>query len=748
MLGTFIISYLLVLLLPVGIILAYYYPNSTKVVNEKEVAWNGHVTEQFMNSMDIFTRYVYNLPFELTQNREIKLYMAKEDDYQRYIIANEMRKYNATDAFVDNTLLYVKSIGYLFAKTGSAYTVADFARPGIGYYYEHWPHDRMFAQLDSLAAPTVRPVEEVIVPGNNRARVMTFLLPLPLGGRNAPGVVLILVKEQTIVSMMRAVSDSYTGDFFIFDERGRRLVASSETAYSESGAFEAAVRRLMEDGARPGIERLNGKSYIVTHTVSDKNGWHFVSLLPVTQAQQDIRAIQRNSIALGSLLLLLEFLVISVSIRRNYRPIKRLVDFSAGIFAPPHPRKLGEIDTIRYALGRLFSDNSKLDERVKRTLPIMRDNLLFGLVSGHYRTWDDFRREPGAYGLHFDCPFVTIAILSRDSGDDGVEEALEVCRAAESGMPDGLAAYFFKSIYRDEIVAVCSHAQNFPLKRQLDDLRQMLIRQTGVSLRIGIGKPESSRTPEGVQFSYLQAMRTAEHLQIRKQPPVLVFDEIDIPPSGAVSYSAELLQALELSILKNDVPAIESAMARIVAYIGNDGMPPHMVRTIYLNTISVIVNGFQRFRHNDRTLLQLSDAAFHHRYTIEQMVGIMKESGGKLCAVIGDTLPAARPVSIARILSLIGEKGMDPDFSLQMIADHFGMSMSNFSYYFKKNMGCNYKEYIDRLRIQRSMHLLKGTTEPLDAISQQVGYASTSSFIRCFKKIAGTTPGQYREASK
>ena len=120
-----------------------------EIVKQKQMEWNAHVTAQVMNSMDIFTRYVYNLPSELVNNREMMLYMARDEDYQRVVIADEMRKYNATDAFIDNIFLYVKSIGFLFSKTGSAYTIQDFESPGVGYYYEGWP--KMFKELNSLS---------------------------------------------------------------------------------------------------------------------------------------------------------------------------------------------------------------------------------------------------------------------------------------------------------------------------------------------------------------------------------------------------------------------------------------------------------------------------------------------------------------------------------------------------------------------------------------------------------------------
>ena len=91
---------------------------------------------------------------------------------------------------------------------------------------------------------------------------------------------------------------------------------------------------------------------------------------------------------------------------------------------------------------------------------------------------------------------------------------------------------------------------------------------------------------------------------------------------------------------------------------------------------------------------------------------------------------------------------MYPEFSLQLIADHFDMSVSGFSYHFKKTMGQNFKEYIDQLRIQKSIALLRRSDETLEPISQQTGYSNTSSFIRSFKKNVGITPGQYRDLNK
>ncbi|PAD78972.1 helix-turn-helix domain-containing protein [Paenibacillus campinasensis] len=743
-----LVSYLLVLLFPVTIILFYYYPYSADVVKEKEMEWNAHITEQFMTSMDAFTRYVYNLPFELVQNQEFKMYQTEDNDYQRVLIAKEMKKYNATDAFIYNTLLYVKNTGYLFSKTGSAYSLEDMRTPGVGFYYERWPYTDVVNTLNTLEAPIVRPVEDVMIPGHNRVRMLTFLQPLPVGGVNSPGTVLIMVKEDTIIRMMRSVSEIYKGDFFIFDAQGKPLVASNESLYQTSDDVSQLVRGMDDKTSlSSGIHTINGSSYLVSHTVSDKNGWRYVSLLPMTDSLQGIRTIQLNTVMLVGGILLIEVVVIYLSIRKNYHPIKRLVDFAIHLFAPQGSQSMNEIDTIRYTLSGLSAANTRLDEKVKGTLPIMRDNLLQQLVNGQFLSWEEFVREGERVGVSLHGPEISVIVISSESS--GYEDAaLEHFREWGHFLPPGVQAYLFNSIYDHEFVMLCSHEHDFPLKKVLAQLQQRIKEEAGLITRFGIGKTVDSLCPQAVHISYLQALRTAEHLRLGQSHSILVFDEMEESQAVAVSYFADMLQSLELSILKNEAAMVESIIERLIGHLGSDGMPPHMIRSIYLNTASVIFNGLLRFRHDDQSVLRLTEAAFSTRYTPAQMSSIIRDSSAKLCEMIRETLPPSRSAGREDILAVVEAKAMDPNCSLQLMADHFGMSVSNFSHHFKKTIGQNFKEYIDRLRIQHAIRLLLETEETLDAIAMQAGYNNTSSFIRTFKKIVGVTPGQYRSACK
>ncbi|MFS0722491.1 helix-turn-helix domain-containing protein [Paenibacillus sp. 1P07SE] len=744
----FLVSYLLVFLLPVASILLYYYPNSTQAAKEKEMAWNMHVTEQFKHAMDIFSRYVYDLPYELMRNRDLKMYLTPHDDYHRYVLANEMRKYNATDGFIYNTLLYVKDVGYLFSKTGNVYTVDDFNRKGIGYSYTSWPHKQMFAELDKLSVPEVRGVEDVVIPGNNRARLITFLLPMPQGGEQSPGVLLIQVLESTVVRMVNSVSDSYNGAFFIFDEQGQPLVSTEQPAYSETPAFEQLVSELKEQPGGTVIHSLDGKSYIVSHSASNLNGWQYVSLLPLTESLQSIRTLQWNSVLMFILILLVEVLVIYISLKINYEPIKRLVKMAADVFQHHSLPAMNEVETIRYTLDQLSSDNSRLDEEVRRSLPIVRVSVLFDLVSGHFATWDEFQAQGDVHGItRLSKPCVTAAILSfaDDPQNAQVQAAI---RREEDQMAGEEDTYLFASIYPQEYVYLCSHEEGESVLERLTDMQRRLADAAGAAPLVGVGQAASTASPEGAHHSYLQALRAAEHLRMRSAPTLLAFEDIEAPQSGSVSYSAELLQSLEMAIIKNESAMVRSVLERLMDYMNGEGMPPYRVRSVYANTVSILLSGLQRFRQDDANLLRLTDAVLQHTYTIAQMAEILRETSSKLCDMMDGTMPAPRIVSAEEIMAMLESKAYDPDFSLQFMADHFGMSLSGFSYHFKKTVGHNFKESVDRMRIQRSLQLLRETEDTLVCIAEQVGYTNASSFIRSFKKIVGTTPGQYRETHK
>ncbi|MTH54344.1 helix-turn-helix domain-containing protein [Bacillus mangrovi] len=86
------------------------------------------------------------------------------------------------------------------------------------------------------------------------------------------------------------------------------------------------------------------------------------------------------------------------------------------------------------------------------------------------------------------------------------------------------------------------------------------------------------------------------------------------------------------------------------------------------------------------------------------------------------------------------------DLSLQDLSDHFQLTPSYISTIFKEHTGENYKEYLNRYRIQKAKELLAGRKIKVHEASKLVGYNNVNTFIRIFKKYVGLSPGQYEKS--
>lgn len=78
------------------------------------------------------------------------------------------------------------------------------------------------------------------------------------------------------------------------------------------------------------------------------------------------------------------------------------------------------------------------------------------------------------------------------------------------------------------------------------------------------------------------------------------------------------------------------------------------------------------------------------------------------------------------------------------------MAMSRASLYnkVKQITGLGVNEYINRLRIERSVYLLANTNLSISEISYEVGFSYPRYFSTSFKQMKGVTPSQFKEKNK
>ncbi|MGE7981896.1 AraC family transcriptional regulator [Solibacillus sp. NPDC093137] len=85
------------------------------------------------------------------------------------------------------------------------------------------------------------------------------------------------------------------------------------------------------------------------------------------------------------------------------------------------------------------------------------------------------------------------------------------------------------------------------------------------------------------------------------------------------------------------------------------------------------------------------------------------------------------------------------EVSLDKIAQHLGHSKNYICKSFKENTGMTINLYLNKIRIEQATQLLVRTNLDITEVSNNVGYNNIYHFIKTFKKIVGTTPGNFRK---
>ena len=86
--------------------------------------------------------------------------------------------------------------------------------------------------------------------------------------------------------------------------------------------------------------------------------------------------------------------------------------------------------------------------------------------------------------------------------------------------------------------------------------------------------------------------------------------------------------------------------------------------------------------------------------------------------------------------------------TLTEIAEMAYMNQSTFSRYFKKQVGVNFLEYLNGLRLQKALDDLLNTSNNLTRISLDNGFTNPSMFSKAFKAAYNMPPSEYKRLKK
>lgn len=217
--------------------------------------------------------------------------------------------------------------------------------------------------------------------------------------------------------------------------------------------------------------------------------------------------------------------------------------------------------------------------------------------------------------------------------------------------------------------------------------------------------------------------------------------------SEAYGQTKSLLDAVVGAVERCNQAEIEAAVDALYRYMGEYNMD---YRLISMNLSNILF----RLMHIAVERDSNPDQQEAVDYIIENAFdkGVMRGSAAhfaRFCCEYADYLKQMENQSAGNILDMvereIAEKYMT-NISLKQLGEQFYINSAYLGQLFKKQYGMSFKDYLNKVRINKSVELLANTDMKVYEVSAAVGYQSLDYFVNKFVTQRGHTPAKYRKS--
>lgn len=493
----FLLSHLLVLLIPVLLIHVLFgyrfmraYEREVQLQVDTDLTHLGNLIDAEMKTLT-------------TTVSQMKLFVNPgefhfdDNPLTARTFTNYLSIYTNTNPFVSEIALYLKNEDYLFTSTSTSRV--DFFLTQLCLLEDRTPGE-FKEMLLSGEHRQVLPCQTVHTPGKS-VQYLIVLEPVYTDYQTVEGTCIFFIDSAALQKQFQAQLGSYDAVFVIRNSNGEILFESKQEA-----------------------DFLNDRESFVSEHPSDITGWTYAAYVPHNQQfMEKISNLNRELQYLTVSALVLAGLVISVFMRINYSPIRRL----------------------REKASSLSDENKALALKLKDSAAVIQCSRLHRLLTGHYISREDFNLDVSELDLEYknDCFFVAVVQAHGKIKD---------YNTFAFAMQDRLSAYI-ESFYTftpepDKVILIngIQSGQAKQIKEKLEEMRNQIRGQYDFEVTIGVGNSYTGTL--SIPKSYLEACSALDHRSVKGTGTVILYQDLLPADKDQIPYPKESLEYLVKSL--------------------------------------------------------------------------------------------------------------------------------------------------------------------------------------------------------
>ncbi|MBD2844396.1 AraC family transcriptional regulator [Paenibacillus sp. IB182496] len=710
----FLVSYMVVLLLPFLVVWFFLYAHFERVQTEQVYGSALNDLNQMKNIIESNINETYNMAARIAAEEELSPHYLQE--FYHVYRSQKLLNYTTDNEFFYNVTYYVRNTDYMYSAR-TTYTLPIYYQL---HAYKNWSYSEFASDINELKHPVLRPSEEAVIDGRNE-NVVTYLVPIPNNSASPYGTAVFTIREQSVRELFAPMVGEEGGDVVILDAGGRVVMSMADTSYVAEGVPEQLLPESGKQLVQPwqdGDRRL-----IVASNHSGETGWTFIRFVSAEQLMSPISKLRERSTVIFVLILVLGSAIVYSMMYMNYNPVK--------------------------ALKLQFQDvKGRLDKQRELNLPALQQYFARGLLKGKFDSRAMFNASAVEAGMTLRSASYYVIVLQWDPG--GVNEAFlssDYAKQWLAVLTEQEEGYYVEIFEHYKLALIVSEPAEACTRAGWESRHLTVFNRTNVQVAIGLGNPY--RELSDIGKSYFEASTALQHRWIKGNHSVIMYREIDRDQPAITWYPQQELELLTASIKQGSTKAILSSVEACLDNIKRNSSSLFMARSLcyeVVNTLLKTVIAVQPNRLQSVVLpgvLSLTDLETFDK--LEQTVmDISEEVCAQLSAAIEDTPSQDADKLLQAIYEYIGQRYCSYDFSVQRMAEHLSLSSKYVSSYFKERSGQTVSEYVNEMRLAKAKELLRTTNKRIQDVVMAVGFSDSSSFIRKFKQEVRLTPGEYR----
>lgn len=677
--------------------------------------------EQLAASVSVFEGYLYDVRFvtnKLFHDSDFTILAASRDDD---LWADDTTVQNASKLLEDLTYS-LSPVGYSYVTFGRNHLVIDDCRAYRSYEsfypgtleYETMDQQQWSGQLYSqkMFCLPVQPVflYQTAYPGNYLSVSQPFFDSL---GRYL-GSCTMLLREKQLVNLFLPLEEwRSSGLFYIAKEDGTIL-----QSYHYDGT--APLETIQKDGPIT----YNGQDYLfVSREISDLDAVAVIGL-PYGVYAENLHTINR-AIWFYILAGLLACLALSTAMTlwdmRYLRPMMETL----GQQEPFNTHLLEEM-----VLQKLHANNQLSTELERTRNQIAHSRMETLLKTGYVNSPADHHQLCEALALTNNN--YLLLIPAPQNFQETLGEELRLMLVAEQlGLCFGKAPAVHNAA-DGSVLAVLALEQDSPAAyQQLCSQMEILSRNLNLDQPLTL----SARFTRLEQISsvYWQVRNAAALSETGASVRCLsdqIWDHATVP-------EITMLQQLNEALLAG---LTDNAQSLVVQMFGSEDLTPEDFLQIFYSIRGIVLNAAEKVECEDIRFL----CTYDRRKPMKKQIQNLCEC----CFVIGshvDAMKQSHNVQLQQgILQWLEENFSRPELNMAMAADHFGISKRYVSQFLKDQTGKSYNEYLEELRLNHAMTLLRTSDRSITEIAACCGFSTQNTFYKAFRRRFDLSPSAVR----